>query len=135
MLLKHEKDPESNRTLPGVWLVIPKPGEHGMTFKAWTQKHHQQYGCTKKNTPSPHDLGITGEWNTTSVPIQLCGTRDSSREAENRPDQGHKSLPDGTSTGSPWVGDRQTLPQSPENSSQDLRITVEWITTSVTIQL
>lgn len=36
---------------PGVWLMIPKLGEHGMTFKAWTEKHHQQYGYTKKTTP------------------------------------------------------------------------------------
>jgi hypothetical protein len=52
---------------------------------------------------SPHDLRITDEWNTTSVPIQLLRTWAIIREAENLPDQGHKSLLVGTSTGSPWV--------------------------------
>ena len=64
-------------------------------------------------------------------------TRDSIREAENRPDQGHKSLPVSTSTGSgsPWARNRQIPPQSPEDSPLDLRITGEWNTTSVPIQL
>jgi hypothetical protein len=72
---------------------------------------------------SPCDLRITGEWNTTSVPIQSCGTWDSLKEAENRPDQGHKSLPVSTNTVSPWVLSQRTPPQSLEDFPRSLRTT------------
>ena len=49
---------------------------------------------------SPHDLRTTGEWNTTSVPIQ-SGPETALGKQKTRPDQGHKSLPVGASTGSP----------------------------------
>jgi hypothetical protein len=52
---------------------------------------------------SPQDLRITGELNTTLVPIQSCRTWDSIREAENQPDEGHKSPLVSVSIGSPWV--------------------------------
>jgi hypothetical protein len=83
---------------------------------------------------SPQDLRIIGELSTTSVPIQSCGTWVSSKEEENRPDQGHNSLLVGTSTGSPRVRNGRIPPQSPEDSPCDLRITGEWNTTSVPIQ-
>ena len=50
---------------------------------------------------SPYHLRTICEWNTTSSPTQSCGTWDSIREAESRPDQGHKSLPVSASNGSP----------------------------------
>lgn len=63
MVLMHnvrppKKAPESKRTLPGVWLMTPKLGGHGMAFKAWTEKYHQQYGYTKKTTPFKIDGDI-----------------------------------------------------------------------------
>jgi hypothetical protein len=46
----------------------------------------------------------------------------------------HKSLPVGTSTGSPWAQSQWTPPRSLEDSPRDLRTTGEWKTTSVTFQ-
>jgi hypothetical protein len=91
-------------------------------------QHWVTLGVESADTPqsledSPCDLRTTGEWNTTSVPIQSRGTWDSIREAENLPDQGHKSLPVGISTGSPWARSWWASPRSLEDSPWDLRTT------------
>jgi hypothetical protein len=83
---------------------------------------------------SPWDLRITGELNI-SVPIQLLRACASSRETENPPDKGLKSLPVSASFGSPWAQTQRMVPQSPEDSPHYLRITGEWNTTSVPNQL
>jgi hypothetical protein len=53
-------------------------------------------GITQWMVPSPqripHDLRITGEWNTTPIPTQSCWACASSREEENLPGQELKSL-------------------------------------------
>jgi hypothetical protein len=81
------------------------------------------------------DLRITGEWNTTSVPLQSRGTWDSSREAEHWPEQGHKSLLFSANARSPRMQSQWTSSQYSENSPCDIRITGEWNTTSIPIQL
>jgi hypothetical protein len=72
---------------------------------------------------SPWDLRTSGEWNTTSVPIQSHGPWHSIRETENRPDQGHTFLQDSTSTRSPCVLSQKIPPRSLEDSPPDLRTT------------
>jgi hypothetical protein len=50
------------------------------TASSWAQSWKTLPGSLQD---APCDLRTTGEWNTTSVPIQLCGTWDSIRESEN----------------------------------------------------
>jgi hypothetical protein len=80
---------------------------------------------------SPCSLRITGERNTTSVPIQPFQQQGSRKP----PDQRHKSLLVGASSGSSWAQTLQTIPQSAEDSPHNLGITGEGNTTSVPIQL
>lgn len=47
--MKRPMKAQNSTTCP-VQLMISKPGEHEMTLKAWTEKNHQQYGCTWKKT-------------------------------------------------------------------------------------
>ena len=51
-----------------VLLVCPSTGSH------WARRHQTQ---PRSPEHSPLDLRSSGEWNTTSVPIQLLGTWDS----------------------------------------------------------
>jgi hypothetical protein len=50
-------------------------------------------------------------------------TQTAEGKQKTRPDQGHKSLPVDTSTGSPWAKNWQAPSQSPEDSPPNLRLT------------
>jgi hypothetical protein len=124
------------------WKTNKQTNKQLFKIPSYPSSRHQHWSCfptlwveSADNPQSPHDLRITGEWNRTSVPIKSWGTWDSIREAENWPDQGHKSLLVSASTRSPWAQSRQRPPWSLEDSPLHLRITGEQKTTSVTIQL
>ena len=62
-----------------------------------------------------HDLRITGEWNTTSVPNQSCRACDSrSKDMGHLPDQQLRFLL--TSASTLWFQTNQTAPRSPEET-------------------
>jgi hypothetical protein len=65
---------------------------------------------------SPHDLRISGEWNTTFVPIQLCGTWDSIRGAENPAWPGSQVPSSLCQHRVTWAWSQRTLPRSLEDS-------------------
>ena len=73
---------------------------------------------------SPCDLRTTGEWNTTSVPFQSCGTWDSIREAENPAWPGSQVPSSWCQHLVTWAQSQLTSPKSPRG--QLLRQTPFW---------
>jgi hypothetical protein len=107
--------------VPFCWLLIKMLNSHlpvgASSGSPWAQTWQK---VPQSPEDSPHELRITGEWNTTPVPIQACLAWASSREADNWPDQGHRSLPVSASSWSPWAWTQQKVPQSPEDTPCDL---------------
>jgi hypothetical protein len=68
---------------------------------------------------SPQDLRTTGEWNTTSVPIQSRGTWNSSRKAGNPAWSGSQDPSGRQQHWVTWAQNRQTPPRSLEDSFWD----------------
>jgi hypothetical protein len=86
---------------------------------------------------SPRDPKTSGEWNTASAPIQSHTGPETAltREADNWPDQGHKSLPGHSSSGVPCAWCFWTPSRSSQDPPQDLIISGEWNITSARRQV
>jgi hypothetical protein len=102
--------------------------------KKWDQGPWSWQTPPRSLEDSPHDLRTSGEWNTTSAPIQSHRTWDSIREAEN-PAWSGSQVPSGRRQHwVTWAQSERTPPRSLEDSPRELRTSGERNTTSVPIQ-